>query len=244
MHATGIKQLGINMIKRDLESPLIYFSELFDPKRSIWRDCMFFWPNKLKFNVHETIENTAEGYGVFNSRDKTGAFLTCVCRPWFLAELAKRHGLVPLAVQQLANQTFGWISPILLYLPQTSSPTEHTSKQWNWPDYRREEINRVTVRTLPFMFHVMIHTQSTQLVVNSHTFWIGIVFMPSWVPPSSIETRLLFCSWLLLQCYIYQEVQQNHTKSNFWKFIWVTILEEQGCCSCPCRRTESLYLII
>ena len=54
-HATGIKQFGINMIKKDLESPLMYFSELFDPKRSIWRDCMFFWPSRLKINVHQSI---------------------------------------------------------------------------------------------------------------------------------------------------------------------------------------------
>jgi hypothetical protein len=32
---------------------------------------------------------------------------------------------------------------------------------------------------LPFMFHVMMRTQSTELVVNSQAFWIGIVFMPS-----------------------------------------------------------------
>jgi hypothetical protein len=65
-------------------------------------------------------QNTAKGYGVFNSTDMTGEFLTCVCRPWFLAELAKHHILVPLAVQQLADQTFCWVPLILLYLPQTS----------------------------------------------------------------------------------------------------------------------------
>ena len=71
-------------------------------------------------------EKTAKLYGVFNSKDNTGQFLTCVCRLQFLAELVKHHILVPLAVQQLINQTFCWISPILLYLPQTSSPPQHT----------------------------------------------------------------------------------------------------------------------
>ena len=67
------------------------------------------------------------------------------------------------------------------------------------------------------MFQVMIHTQSTELVVNSQAFWIGIVFMPSWVPPSSIETRLFLCSWLLLQCYRYQDQEVQAYQKQLFK---------------------------
>lgn len=67
------------------------------------------------------------------------------------------------------------------------------------------------------MFQVMIHTQSTERVVNSQAFWIGIVFMPSWVPPSSIETRVLLCSWLLLQCYRYQDQEVQAYQKQLFK---------------------------
>ena len=96
--------------------------------------------------------------------------------------------------------------------------TTHTSNQCNRADHHREESNRVaSMYTLPFMFQVMIHTQSTELVVNSQAFWIGIVFMPSWVPPSSIETRLFLCSWLLLQCYRYQDQEVQAYQKQLFK---------------------------
>lgn len=69
--------------------------------------------------------------------------------------------------------------------------------------------------TLLFMFHVTMQTQSTELVVNSQAFWIGIVFIPSWVPSSSIETMPLLISLLPLRCLcvcINPEMQKIHTK--------------------------------
>jgi len=69
--------------KQGSQSPLMYFSELLDPKRSIWRDCMLFWPNSMKFHGHQTFWEYCEKLWEvqWNGRDESRDLLvpyTCV----------------------------------------------------------------------------------------------------------------------------------------------------------------------
>jgi hypothetical protein len=125
-------------------------------------------------------QNTAKGYGVFNSTDMTGEFLNYMCVSAMVSCRTcetSHFGASCSPTTSRSNFLLGATNFVISSTDILTTGTHQINATGQIITGRKAI--ELQVHTLPFMFHVMMRTQSTELVVNSQAFWIGIVFMPS-----------------------------------------------------------------